>query len=68
MLWSAQHFPRLMGLRGKQGTRILFADFAERILEVAMPDDAVLVDIDSEATLETVRIRFAEAEAAQGVP
>ncbi|MGQ0595103.1 MAG: nucleotidyltransferase family protein [Gammaproteobacteria bacterium] len=57
VLWSAQYFPRLLELRGDQGTRALFHDLADPIFEV--PDDAVLLDIDA------VRARFAQAEARQ---
>jgi molybdenum cofactor cytidylyltransferase len=68
VLWSAQHFPRLRELSGDQGARVLFRDLADQILEVEMPDDAVLVDIDTEAALNAVRIRFAQAEAARSNP
>jgi molybdenum cofactor cytidylyltransferase len=63
VLWSAQHFPRLLELSGDQGARVLFRDLADHILEVDMPDDAVLVDIDIEAALDAVLTRFAQAEA-----
>jgi molybdenum cofactor cytidylyltransferase len=61
VLWSAQYFPRLLELRGDQGARALFRQLADQIFEVEMPDDAVLVDIDTQAALDAVRIRFAEA-------
>jgi molybdenum cofactor cytidylyltransferase len=67
VLWSAQHFPRLLKLSGDQGARVLFRDLADQILEVDMPDDAVLVDIDTEAALHAVQSRFAQAEATQDV-
>jgi hypothetical protein len=63
VLWSAQYFPRLLELRGDQGARALFREFADHIFEVEMPDDAVLVDIDTQAALDAVRTRFAQAEA-----
>lgn len=63
VLWGAQYFPRLLELSGDQGARVLFRDLADQILEVAMPDDAVLVDIDTGAALDAVRTRFAQAEA-----
>jgi CTP:molybdopterin cytidylyltransferase MocA len=67
VLWSAQHFPRLLELSGDQGARVLFRDLADQILEVDMPDDAVLVDIDTQAALDSVLTRFAQAEATQDV-
>ncbi|MGH7186004.1 MAG: nucleotidyltransferase family protein [Pseudomonadota bacterium] len=67
VLWSAQYFPRLVELRGDQGARVLFRDFADQIVEVEMPDDAVLVDIDTQADVDAVLTRFAQAEATQDV-
>jgi molybdenum cofactor cytidylyltransferase len=68
VLWSAQHFPRLLKLSGDRGASVLFRDLADRILEVEMPDDAVLIDIDTEAALDAVRTRFAQAEATRSDP
>jgi molybdenum cofactor cytidylyltransferase len=65
VLWSAQYFPRLLELRGDQGARGLFRALADQIFEVEMPDDAVLVDIDTQAALDAALIRFAQAEATQ---
>ncbi len=59
VLWSARHFPRLLALSGDQGARVLFREFAAQIVEVEMPDDGVLVDVDTEAALETVLSRLA---------
>jgi molybdenum cofactor cytidylyltransferase len=67
VLWSAQYFPRLLKLRGDQGARALFREFADQIFEVEMLDDAVLVDIDTQAALDAMRTRFAQAEATQDV-
>jgi molybdenum cofactor cytidylyltransferase len=63
VLWGAQHFPRLLKLQGDQGARVLFRDLADQIAEVDMPDDAVLLDIDTHATLDAVRSRFAPTHA-----
>ncbi len=49
------------------GARVLFRDLADQIFEVEMPDDAVLVDIDTQAALDAVLTRFAQAEATQNV-
>ncbi len=61
VLWSAEYFPRLLELGGVQGARVLFRELADQIVEVEMPDDAVLVDIDTQADLDAVQTRFAEA-------
>lgn len=58
VLWSAACFPQLAALEGDQGARALFRQFAARIVEVAMPDDAVLVDIDTEAALQAAQARL----------
>jgi molybdenum cofactor cytidylyltransferase len=63
VLWSARHFPSLLRLSGDQGGRALFCDLADQIFELDMPDDAVLVDIDTQAALASVRTRFTQAEA-----
>lgn len=63
VLWGAQHFPRLLKLQGDQGARVLFRDLADQIAEVEMPDDAVLWDIDTQASLDAVRTRFAPTHA-----
>jgi molybdenum cofactor cytidylyltransferase len=67
VVWSAQHFPRLLELSGDQGARVLFRDLADHIFEVEMPDDAVLVDIGTQAALDAVRAQFAQAETIQDV-
>ncbi|MGH8609781.1 MAG: nucleotidyltransferase family protein, partial [Gammaproteobacteria bacterium] len=68
VLWGAQHFPRLLQLSGDQGARGLFRDLADQIVEVEMPGDAVLVDIDTQAALDSVRFRFEQAEVTQSDP
>lgn len=59
VLWSARCFPRLEHLEGDRGARVLFEEYAAQLIEVPMHDDAVLVDIDTDAALEQVRARFA---------
>jgi hypothetical protein len=44
---------------------VLLHDLTNQIFEVEMPDDAVLVDIDTQAALDAALIRFAQAEATQ---
>ncbi|CAN5900491.1 hypothetical protein BH20PSE1_BH20PSE1_22270 [soil metagenome] len=58
VLWSARHFPHLLALSGDQGARVLFREFDEQIVEVEMPDDGVLVDIDTKGALEMVLSRL----------
>ncbi len=58
VLWSARHFPQLLALSGDQGARVLFPAFDEQIVEVEMPDDGVLVDVDTKAALEMVLSRL----------
>lgn len=67
VLWSARHFPHLLALSGDQGARVLFRAFDEQIVEVEMPDDGVLVDVDTKAALEMVLSRFAGREETQDV-
>ncbi|MFO1128286.1 MAG: molybdopterin-binding/glycosyltransferase family 2 protein [Rhodospirillales bacterium] len=50
VLWPARLFPALMALEGDVGGRALFAA-AEPVLEVAMADPAVLLDVDDAQAL-----------------
>jgi molybdenum cofactor cytidylyltransferase len=67
VLWGAQHFPRLLELSGDQGARVLFRELADQIFEVAMQDDAVVLDIDTQAALDAVQRRFVQMEVTQDV-
>jgi molybdenum cofactor cytidylyltransferase len=51
VLWGRQHFDVLAGLSGDKGARTLFDQYADEIVEVEMPDDAVLTDIDTPEAL-----------------
>jgi len=55
VLWARQHFAALQGLSGDRGARALFASLSEEIVEVAMPDDAVLTDADTPEALARLR-------------
>jgi molybdenum cofactor cytidylyltransferase len=46
VLWPARLFPSLMRIEGDVGGRALLASAAGPVVEVAMPDPAVLIDID----------------------
>ena len=51
VLWGADYLPDLLALAGDVGGRALLARYADRVREVEMPDDAVLIDIDRPADL-----------------
>lgn len=55
VLWGRQHFGALGGLSGDRGARGLFDQLADELVEVAMPDRAVLTDIDTPEALEDFR-------------
>ena len=57
VLWSARYFDEMRKLTGDRGARELIAAFSEDVVEVAMPDDAVLDDIDTPDALERLRER-----------
>jgi len=52
VLWPASDFAELMHLSGDVGARELLERHADRVLRVAMDDDAVLLDVDSEDALQ----------------
>lgn len=51
VLWASQFFPEICALKGDVGARHLIGDHAEHVCEVPMPDDGVLLDVDSPAAL-----------------
>ena len=51
MLWGADYLPDLLALTGDVGGRPLLARYADRVREVEMPDDAVLIDVDQPGDL-----------------
>jgi molybdenum cofactor cytidylyltransferase len=55
VLWSARYFEAMKDLTGDKGARELLNDFSEDVIEVAMPDDAVLDDIDTPEALARLR-------------
>jgi molybdenum cofactor cytidylyltransferase len=55
VLWGRQHFQALQALSGDRGARTLFDSLAEEVVEVAMPDDAVLTDADTPEALARLR-------------
>lgn len=53
VLWDRGFFADMMSVNGDTGARHLLGEHDEVVCEVAMPDDAVLRDIDSPADLDT---------------
>jgi molybdenum cofactor cytidylyltransferase len=51
VLWGADYLPELLALTGDVGGRPLLARYADRVHEVEMPDDAVLIDVDQPSDL-----------------
>jgi molybdenum cofactor cytidylyltransferase len=47
VLWGTRYFAELAALAGDEGGRQLFSRYPERIREVEMADDGVLIDIDT---------------------
>lgn len=51
VLWPAWSFPRLAAIEGDRGGRVLLGPLAGSVVEVAMADDGVLIDVDDAAAL-----------------
>lgn len=56
VLWRACLFPELAALSGDRGGRVLFERHAGRIGGVAMDDDAVLIDLDTDEAWARTRL------------
>ena len=57
VLWGRQHFEALKGMTGDRGARVLFDQLSDEIVDVEMPDEAVLLDADTPEALEALRGR-----------
>jgi molybdenum cofactor cytidylyltransferase len=57
VLWARRFFPEIATLAGDIGARHLIGQYAELVAEVAMPDDGVLLDIDTPEALTLYRQR-----------
>jgi len=55
VLWGRQHFEALKGMTGDKGARVLFEPLSDEIVEVAMADEAVLLDADTPEALAALR-------------
>ena len=59
VLWAKSFFPEMGSLAGDVGARHLIGQYAELVAEVPMPDDSVLLDIDTPEALANLRQRYA---------
>jgi CTP:molybdopterin cytidylyltransferase MocA len=57
VLWSAAFFGEMAALTGDAGARSLLASHAAQAVEVEMPDDGVLLDVDTPEALDRLRRR-----------
>jgi molybdenum cofactor cytidylyltransferase len=55
VLWAKRFFEPMTHLKGDVGARHLIAENGELVAEVAMPDDAVLTDVDTPQALDALR-------------
>ncbi len=55
VVWSRRFFPELMALEGDVGARNLIGRYPEGVAEVALTDEAALVDIDTPEALDKVK-------------
>ncbi len=55
VLWARRFFTEMTDVSGDVGAKHLIGDYAEMVAEVAMDDDAVLVDVDSPDALTALR-------------
>lgn len=55
VLWSARHFASMRELRGDQGARELLRRLGSVTCMVPMPDDGVLLDVDTREALQNIQ-------------
>ncbi|GMQ89895.1 MAG: hypothetical protein BMS9Abin10_0230 [Gammaproteobacteria bacterium] len=55
VLWDAAFIPEMSRINGDVGARQLLTTHADVVYEVEMPDQAVLIDIDTPADMEAAR-------------
>jgi molybdenum cofactor cytidylyltransferase len=63
VLWSSRYFAAMQALEGDTGARGLLGEHADQVCEVEMPDDGVLVDVDTPDALAALRTAGAKASA-----
>jgi molybdenum cofactor cytidylyltransferase len=57
LLWSREFFSEMMTLAGDMGARKLIEEHPDRVSEIEMDSDSVLIDIDTPAALAELRER-----------
>ncbi|HEX6981068.1 MAG TPA: molybdopterin-binding/glycosyltransferase family 2 protein [Alphaproteobacteria bacterium] len=55
ILWAARFFTELRNLSGDHGARVLLGQHADLTVDVEMPDDGVLIDVDTPETLAAIQ-------------
>lgn len=55
VLFARRFFPEVMEISGDLGARPLIGAYPDQVAEVPMPDDAVLLDVDTPEALEKLR-------------
>jgi molybdenum cofactor cytidylyltransferase len=55
VVWSRRFFPELMVLDGDVGARHLIGRYAEAVTEIALADQAALIDVDTPEALSKVK-------------
>ena len=63
VLFASRFFPEMCDVEGDVGARHLVGAYAELVREVEMPDDGVLLDIDSPSALRAYRAGNAPVDA-----
>ena len=66
VLWSRRHFEELTAITGDVGARGLLDRHAGAIRSVAMPDDGITLDADTDAALELLAARLGRIPAHTG--
>lgn len=51
VLWARRFFPEMQALAGDVGARHLIGEHVDLVAEIVMPDDAILVDVDTPEAL-----------------
>lgn len=62
VLWARRFFPEMAAIHGDVGARHLIGEHAELVCEVAMPDDGILVDIDTPDALAAINRETADPQ------
>jgi molybdenum cofactor cytidylyltransferase len=55
LLFARRYFAEVQAIEGDQGARLLLSEHPDAVAEVAMPDDAVLTDVDTPEALQALR-------------